>query len=532
MNNPRESLNRRQFLRMAGGAAAMVGAGLTSCAFARENTPAPPNIVFILVDDMGWRDSEAYGSKLYKSPAQMRLKKEGMLFTDAHAAPLCSPTRASILTGQFPARLNLTAAITRGKVPDPKEVTEDHGFRRFTEPQSRDRLPNKMVTFAECLKDAGYQTWFLGKWHLGHMKPVWPIQQGFDVNIGVGGPGPGSYFSPYKTPQFPDGPKGEYIADRLALEANKLLEKRDLDKPFLLYMAHFNVHAPYQARDENVQKYRKQIDPEGHQKNPVMAAMLEGMDKSTEKVLDKLDELGLTENTIVLFVSDNGGVTFVSGAHGDQHPLIDTAPVTSNWPLRGGKASIYEGGTRVPLLVRWPGVVQPGSRCMDPVHVVDFFPTLLDIGQAKKPDGLPLDGISLLPVLKGTGKVPEDRAILCHFPHGRYIANVDQQASSIRVGQWKLIRFYNERDDKGEPVEVLYDLKKDIGETTNVAAENPEVTTRLSQRLNAMLENTEALLPRKNKNYDPEEEKKRIARYSKDSPIALDKATLHWEYDF
>lgn len=483
-----------------------------------------PNIVFFLIDDMGWKDSEAYGSAFYKSPAQMRLKNEGMMFTEAHVAPLCSPTRASILSGKYPARLHLTAAITRGAVPNPTELDKEHPFRFWAPPQNRDRLPLSEWTIAEELREQGYQTWFMGKWHIGHVhKATWPDRQGFEKVVGVGGPGPGSYFSPYHIPKLPNGPKGEHIADRMAIEAGKLLENRDKDKPFFLYFCDFSVHSPYEAEDHLVQKYKKTADPENPQRNPVMAAMLESMDRGVGKVLNKLDELGLAEDTLVVFVGDNGGVNWShkpgKGRYGAEHKATSVAPITSNYPLRGGKASIYEGGVRVPLLVRWPGVVKPGSTSAEIVNAVDFYPTLLDAAGAPKPEQQLLDGDSMVPLLKGETVGFNQRPMFCHFPNPR-LQNDDRMATSVRLGDWKLIRFYGETED-GSYVFELYNIKEDISESKNLAEANPAKVKELDTLISKWVEETGAQMPRPNRAYDPAAVPARKARFLKPSCVAI-----------
>ncbi len=458
-----------------------------------------PNIVFFLIDDMGWMDSEPYGSTFYETPNISRLAREGMLFTDAYAQPLCSPTRAAIMTGKYAGRVHLHRAITRGSSDNPVVPATAGPNDKMCWPQSLSHLPLDERTIAEEFRDAGYHTWFLGKWHLGAKEEHLPIHQGFDLNIGAGGPGPGSYFAPYRIPEIEDGPDGEYICERLTDEACTLLEKgARSDKPFFLYFAHFNVHAPYQAKPELVEHFKRKADPEATQRNPVMAAMLYSMDESVGKVLEKLDELQLADDTLVVFVSDNGGCHWnTKGAASKE--LLET-PITSNEPLRGGKCSFYEGGVRVPLIVRWPGKVKAASRCSIPVHVVDFYPTLLEAVGAEPASKKILDGESIVPLLTQTGGLTRD-AIFCHFPRSRTTADT-VGGSFVRQGDYKLICFWGDGPDRANRYE-LYNLRKDIGESMDLSESMPEKVSKLSAILDAHLDRIGAKLPIRNPAYDP-----------------------------
>jgi arylsulfatase A-like enzyme len=332
------------------------------------------NIVFIIADDLGWSDLGCYGSTFYQTPNLDRLAKEGMRFTDAYAAaPVCSPTRASILTGKSPARLRITDWL-----PGRKDKPEQRLRRLEIQPF----LPLEEITVAEALKAGGYKTAFFGKWHLGDAPEHWPEHQGFDLNLGGCGKGtPPSYFSPYQLPNLPDGPDGEYLTDRLTSEAIRFIEQ-NRDKPFLVYLSHYAVHNPLQAKPALLEKYKAKaaklpagkspefLNDNGRpvrqvQNNPAYAAMVENLDENVGRLLDKLAELKLDENTIVLFTSDNGGLSTAVGSP------------TSNLPLRAGKGWPYEGGVREPLLIKWLGTTHPGSICTKPVASPDFFPTLL-----------------------------------------------------------------------------------------------------------------------------------------------------------
>ena len=369
---------------------------------------APPNIVFFLVDDLGQRDLGCYGSTFYETPNLDQLAKDGMLFTDAYAAcPVCSPTRASVMTGQWPQRTGITDYIGA--------PTEPEKWKRNTKllpaPYS-DRLSLDTPTLAKAMKAAGYATFFAGKWHLGP-EGWWPENQGFDINKGGidrGGPyGGNKYFSPYGNPRLSDGPEGEHLPDRLATETAEFIEA-NREKPFFAYYSFYDVHTPLMAREDLKKKYEEKRErlglapkwgQEGErevrlvQEDAVYAAMVEAMDLAVGKVLGKLDELGLRENTLVVFTSDNGGLSTSEGSP------------TSNLPLRGGKGWLYDGGIRTPLLVRWPAVVKPGSVTDTPVSSPDFLPTLLEAVGAKPEAGQVLDGLSFVPVLKG-GYLPDN----------------------------------------------------------------------------------------------------------------------------
>jgi len=452
-----------------------------------------PNIVLILADDLGWRDSTVYGSTFYETPNLERLARRGMVFTNAYAAnPLCSPTRSSILTGQYPGRLRFT--LPAGHLPqvvlDPVLPAQGAPSQKAVTPQTRTRLPLEYHTLAEALQQAGYATGFFGKWHLGR-EPYMPKRQGFVVNVGGGPyPGPPSYFSPYRIHTLPDGPEGEHITDRLTDEAIRFL-KANKDRPLLLNFWHYSVHAPFQAKDPLVEKYRAKADPDNPQHNPVMGAMIQTLDESVGRVLDAIDELGLADRTMIVFFSDNGG---------NMYNVVEGTTPTNNYPLRGGKGTIYEGGTRVPMIVVWPGHVRPGSRSDAIVSSIDFFPTLLEVAGAKaKPDQV-VDGISILPALEQTGPLKRE-AIFCHFPH--YVkATGNLPATSVRKGKWKLIRFFADGPNQQDRFE-LYDLEADIGESKNLAAEMPEKVAELNALIGRHLEETEALVPFPNPAYRP-----------------------------
>ena len=495
---PCQGTTRRQFLKHLGLAAAAVTAGPGCLARAARpaggGTPTKPNLLFILADDLGWMDTTVYGSRYYETPNIARLAARGMRFTDAYAAcPLCSPTRASLMTGKWPARLGITTpACHLPPQPDvPLLADRASPGQKMICPRSRRVLPTEEYTIAEALRDAGYRTGFVGKWHLGLPEAYWPEKQGFAFSFhGAPDPGPPSYFSPYRfrAGTVANGPEGEYITDRATDEAVRQIE-RHREEPFFLCLWHWAVHAPFQAKDDLVAQARGRSDPRGKQDCPVMAGMIRSLDQSVGRVLDTLDRLRLAENTIILFFSDNGG---------NMYNVVEGTTPTNNAPLRSGKGNIYEGGVREPMIVVWPGTVAPGSCSSEVVSSVDVYPTLLDMAGVAPRKGKTLDGVSLVPLLKGEGGLGRD-AIFCHFPH--YIpATGNLPGTSVRQGKWKLIRFYGEGADRTDAYE-LYDLDADIGETTNLAEKHPDVVNDLAARIDRFLADTDAIVPVKNPAY-------------------------------
>lgn len=436
---------------------------------------ASPNIVVIMADDLGWRDLHGYGNELVDTPHLDQLAREGMKFTDAYAAsPVCSPTRASMMTGQSPARLHLT-----NHAPGHPDGFALEGSN-LQEAENIRHLPLNAITIAERLSAAGYTTAHLGKWHLSHVSrpgkdgvtepELRPEHQGFSLNIdGCHFGGPPSYFSPYRNPALKDGPPGEYLPERLADEAVQFVRSHR-DGPFLLNWWPYSVHYPMQARGELIEKYRQR----GGLKDPVYAAMIEGMDTAIGRFLKALDEAGLRDNTLVLFTSDNGGY------NGD------------NKPLRGVKGMLYEGGIRVPWIVRWPGKVKPGSINTTPVISTDCYPTLLEVaGLSPTPDH-PLDGRSLVPLFTQSAGFDRD-TLYFHYPNYAFHKQ-NRLGSAIREGAYKLIKYYD--DDSFE----LYDLSKDTGEKQNLAGQSPELDARLADKLDRWLRETNARLPVKGTN--------------------------------
>jgi arylsulfatase A len=456
-------MDRRQFLQFLGGGAVASAQNLR-----------PLNFVFILIDDMGWTDLGCYGGKSYDTPNIDRLASQGMRFTNAYAAcPVCSPTRASIMTGKYPARLHLTDWIPgRKQWPTAKLLV----------PKFRQELPLEETTLAEALKPAGYASASIGKWHLGGDRYS-PSDQGFDRNIGGTARGsPKTYFGPFDLPGLEGGPAGEYLTDRLSTEAEKFVEQNK-DRPFLLYLPEFAVHLPLQGKKDLVAKYQAKLKSSETQNNPVYAAMVESVDQGVGRLLNKLDDLRIADRTVVILTSDNGGLRF----EGSQ-----TKPVTSNEPLRAGKGHLYEGGIREPLLVRWPGVVKAGSVCDDPVISVDYFLTILEMAGLGKPKQ-PVDGVSIMPLLTQKGRLKRD-AMYWHYPH--YSNQGGPPAGAVRKGEYKLIEFYE--DGRLE----LFNLKDDIGERRNLVRKEPKKAAELRAMLRHWRESVRAVMPEVNPNYD------------------------------
>ena len=470
----------------------------TSLANASEKKP---NIIFILADDWGWTDwqmnGDKFGSTFYETPNLNKLASQGVYFSQAYATPLSSPSRAALLTGKYPgARLHMHQAITGASKPNPILPESARPNLKTCFPESSSHLALEEITIAEELQKAGYTNSQFGKWHLGN-EPFFPKHQGFDSQFAVGGAGPGpSYFAPFaRLSDIAQGYKDEYITERLTDEVCNRLEQVK-NKSFFIYLAHFNVHSPYQAKADLVAKYTAKSNPNNPHHHPVMAAMIESLDASVGKVMDKLTELGLDKNTLVIVMGDNGGVHW----NNDKSPKYKDMPVTSNQPLRAGKCCFYEGGVRVPLIIRFPKMIKTGRVENTPVHLVDFYPTLLQLAKTKaSKEKDVLDGLSILPLLSGKGKIPK-RPIFCHFPRAAQIG-AEVGGSSIRLGNYKLYRLYGANADATDSYE-LYNLANDIGETKDVSNELPEICKKMKAELNSWLINTKALIPHKNPAWD------------------------------
>jgi arylsulfatase A-like enzyme len=476
-------------------ACALVVLEVAAPAAAPAAAPPRPNFVFILMDDFGWTDLGSYGSTFYETPNLDRLAHEGARFSQAYAAcPVCSPTRAAILTGKYPQRVAITDYISPPGSNQPEKWSRN---TRLLPAPYRDRLPLEEVTIAEVLKEAGYATGYFGKWHLGP-RGFYPEDQGFDVNRGGCEKGNTPHFSPYSLPTLADGPKDEYLADRLTDEAIEFIAANK-ERPFLAYLAHYDVHTPLASKPEVVEKYRKKAAALGAteaerwrrdrgvkdrrlQDHAVYAAMVELVDANVGRLLKKLDELGLAERTVVLFTSDNGGLSTSEGSP------------TSNAPLRAGKGLLYEGGIRVALLVRWPGVVAPGAVIDAVVTSPDFAPTILEIAGLETRPALHLDGASFVPALRGK---PHRRGpVYWHYPH--YGNQGGFPGSAVREGDWKLIERYEDSSLE------LYNLREDPVEAKDLAASEPERVRALHAQLKAWRESVGARMPSANPNFDPE----------------------------
>lgn len=449
-----------------------------------------------LVDDFGWTDLACFGSDFYKTPNVDRMAAEGMRFTDAYATcTVCSPTRASLMTGKYPARLHLTDYIPGHSKP----------YARLKIPDWTQYLPLDEYTIAEALHDNGYATAHVGKWHLGSDKKYWPQNQGFDINVGGFGAGQpihknggGGYFPPYKNPELPDGPPGEYLTERTTAEACKFIDQhKNGDKPFFLNYWLYSVHLPLQAKEDKIQKYQKLVNPKAHQQNPVYAAMVEHMDDALGSIMAKLKEDGLDNNTIIIFYSDNGGLV------GNGYKF----KITSNYPLRSGKGDMYEGGVRVPFIIRWPGKIKPGTVNHAPIISVDMYPTILSLtGSHIAPDKKQsIDGIDISQTVLNNKPLPQ-RALYWHYPH--YHTEGASPYSAIRLGDWKLIEIFENQGLE------LYNLKDDIGETNNLYNKNPKKANELYAMLKKWRNDVGAQMPAKNPQYDPA----RVNQKGKDKP--------------
>lgn len=450
----------------------LTAVGVTRFVVADDAAMTKPNVILIVSDDLGWTDLGCYGSDLYPSQNIDGLARDGMRFTANYSAcTVCSPTRAAMLTGNYPARLHITDWIPGLPPSNPKLIVPD-----FIK-----QLPYEETTIAEQLRDAGYATTSIGKWHLGGPE-YYPERHGFDINVAGNDqpqPRPG-YFAPYNIDTLQQGPKGEYITDRLGEEADKFI-RANAKRPFFLYLPQFAVHTPIQAKKKLIDRNQARVKEGMHHTNAAYAAMVESMDQTVGRIRATLKELGIADRTIMIFTSDNGG----------------RIPTTSNAPLRAGKGSCYEGGVRVPLIVYWPGVTPADSICDAPVITMDIYPTILEmtgVGVGQLP---PVDGVSLVPLLDKTGDVAE-RSLFWHYPHYQhYQEEGTTPYAAIRRGDWRLVEFYD--DHRVE----LYNLKDDPSERMNVASSLPDLVKSLQDELHAWLRSVNAQMPTPNANYDP-----------------------------
>jgi arylsulfatase A-like enzyme len=501
-------MNRRSFLKALSLAAASIA--LPGCTRTAMQLTADhkPNFVFFLIDDLGWMDLGCYGSKFYETPNIDKLAAESVRFTNAYAAcPVCSPTRASIMTGKYPARIDLTNFIAGDRKGKLIGADYYHYMKR------------EETTIAEALKEADYSTCFVGKWHLGG-KEYYPEKQGFDLNIaGYHAGHPPTYFYPYKKPDsqwnpaienLEGGKKGEYLTDRLTDESIKFLDKTT-GRPFLLYLSHYAVHTPLEAKKSLTARYQakadalpdiepkfmvaenqaysafgKKIKIRMVQDHATYAAMIQSVDESVGKVVKKLKDLHAYDNTVIIFMSDNGGLCSSN----------EGAP-TSNLPLRAGKGWLYEGGIREPMLIRWPGVTIGGSTCDEPVISTDFYPTMLEMADLPSRPEQHRDGVSLVPLLKAYPLRP--RPLFWHYPH--YGNQGGRPGGAVRLGDYKLLEWYDDFSVE------LYNLADDISERDNLAEDLPDKVDELRTLLHNWRITVDAKMPKPNPDYKPKIDK-------------------------
>lgn len=451
-----------------------------------------PNVILILADDLGITDTSIGGSKYYQTPNFEKLTERGIYFTNAYtASPLCSPTRASILTGQSPARTGITspACHTPQVLLKASVMPKANAGSRQIGTKSVTRLSTEHESLGKVFKKAGYKTAHFGKWHLGKA-PYSPLEHGFDIDLPHWpGPGPaGSYVAPWKFKNFKENYPKEHIEDRMGDEVVKFLEQNK-DKPFFINYWQFSVHGPFDAKEELIQKYRKTIDPMNPQNCPTYAAMVQSFDDNVGKIINTLDRLKLSENTIIVFYSDNGG---------NMYNLVDGTTATSNAPYRGGKASHYDGGIRVPAVVVWPGKTKTGIKSDALIQSEDIYRSLIEMAGLECPENQGQDSISFVPVLKG--EQGRRDAVFTYFPHAPRVPDVLPPSVTIRKGDWKLIRIFHDSPDQSHRYE-LYNVKKDVGERVNVAGQNPELVKELDRRIQKFLTDTKAVVPVKNPDY-------------------------------
>ena len=449
----------------------------SSCA----RIPERPNIVLILADDLAWNQLGCYGSSFYETPHLDALARQGTRFTDAYAAsPICSPSRASIMTGKYPARLRVTQFISPGDYAGEGIKLSELDWTR--------RLPLEEQTVAEALKDMGYATAAFGKWHLSQAKtppgslPFNPDKQGFD-----------QHFVTYKpVPRMArewQSPENDAHNVRIITEKSLEFMEENRERPFFLFVSHNSVHTPLVEKEALISKYRAKPDVDAPTNHPVIGAMIETLDLSVGQLLAKLDELNLTERTLVIFFSDNGGLEW-SG---------DDGPVPSNHPLRAGKGDLYEGGIRVPLIARWPTVIDPGTVVEEPVSSVDLFPTLVQVAEGAEKRG-EIDGVSLLPLLLGAASL-DRTSLFWHYPH--YHGSGALPSSAVRKGSYKLLEWHEERIYGLENRYELYDLTRDLGESNDLASSRPEKTRELAADLENWRNSVGAQMPKRNPDYRP-----------------------------
>ncbi|WP_200979901.1 sulfatase [Echinicola sp. 20G] len=470
-----------------------------------QGNKQPKNIIFILADDLGWSDVTLYGkTDFYETPNLERLAAKGLTFTRAYAAsPLCSPTRASILTGQTPARTGITAPVAHtNKVLLKAQLANNAapGSKAIIT-ESVSRLDNELPTLGKLIKSVGYSTAHFGKWHLG-LEPYSPLEHGFDKDIPHWhGPGPaGSFVAPWKFPGFKENYPGEHIEDRMTDEAIDWMRQQEKGKPFFLNYWQFSVHAPFDAKEGLIRYYQTKMDLSDPQHSPTYAAMVHSLDQSVGRLLDEVERLGIADETAIIFFSDNGGNMY--------NGIVDELPSgekvlnapTSNRPLRGGKASMYEGGIRVPCIIVWPGLTEPGTLTDALIQSTDFYPTILNQLGIQQPKNYSIDGNDITPILKG--EKTESKPIFTYFPHTPKVPDWLPPSVAVHDGDWKLIRLFFEGEN-GQHDYLLYNLRWDISETINLAGLYPEKVKKLDQMIENHLRDAEAITPAPNPDFDP-----------------------------
>lgn len=472
----------------------------------------PPNIVFILADDLGWADPSCYGSTFHETPHIDSLAKRGVKLSNFHStSPVCSPARASLMTGLYAERLGMTQPACHIDLVSLKAHTPDKGWphQKVISPKSTTRLDTVFPTYAKVLKAQGYVTGHYGKWHLGH-EPYTPLEHGFDVDVPhTKSHGPkGSYFGPKKYSDSFTLKKGEHLEDRMAQEAIEFI-KENKDRPFLLNYWAFSVHSPMFAKLDLLDKYRKKaakLPTDAQQRNPIFAGMIETFDDNVGLLLKAIDEAGIADRTIIVLSSDNGGTIESAYTHeaywgnGTVEEIVDI-PATSNYPLKSGKGTIHDGGTAVPFIVVWPGKIKAGTKSDSYFSGVDVFPTFVEIAGAKMPSGVEIDGVSQVPALIKGEEVRD--TLYGYWPNYLVERNGSIPSAWIRHGDYKLVSYFFDGKNNKHRYE-LFDIKNDIGENHNIAAQNPERVAKLSAMLKQHFVETEAVLPKLNPNYDPQ----------------------------
>lgn len=459
----------------------------------------PTNVILILADDLGWADTTLYGkTKLYETPNLERLAARGMTFKRAYSnSPLCSPTRASILTGQSVARHGSTAPNHHlaKVVLKPSVLPNGPRGNKALMTQTVTRLSTKLPTLGKLIKNAGYRTAHFGKWHLG-AEPFSPLQHGFEVDIPHHpGPGPaGSFVAPWKFKNFKENSPGEHLEDRMADEAVKWI-KTVKDKPFYMNYWQFSVHAPFDAKRSLIERYREKIkqkiDDNAPQRSPTYAAMVHSLDDAIGRLLDAVDQAGIADRTAFVFISDNGG---------NMYNKVDNTTPTSNAPLRGGKATIFEGGIRVPCIIAWPKLTSPKSVSSEIVQTADLYPTILNRLNIKLPAQHPVDGIDISPAFASN---PLNReAIFTYFPHSPPVPDWLPPAVAVHQGDWKLIRLFHQGENESHR-HLLFNLKNDIGEKVDLSKQHPEKVIAMDRLIAKHLDETKAVVPIPNPKFDP-----------------------------